>query len=113
MSKKIEEIIALHNDLLNESAAEDIYLQQRIKARCRQAEAKPPLFDSLNLRFVKLVTTYAFLFFILVFVNFILINSLKDRNTAPKITGQEMDVFMAAVPGSITSAFTEVSQWGK
>lgn len=110
MSKKTEEIIALHNEALDTGAKEAFYLEQRIKSHCRQVAGRSSLLDSLNLRLVKVVATYAFLLFILVVANFFIIQSLENKKQAPT-AGTGLDIFMAAVPGSVTAAYTEVSQW--
>jgi hypothetical protein len=112
MSKKIEEIIALHNEALDAGVKEAFYLEQKIKTRCRQTIGQPSLLDSLNLRFAKVIITYTFLFFILVFANLFLIRSFDDKGNNAA-AGSEIDIFMAAVPGSVTAAYTEVSRWEK
>lgn len=112
MSKKIEEIIALHNEALDADVKEAFYLEQRMKSRCRQVTGRPSLLDSLNLRLVKAAAAYAFIFFILVVANFFIIQSLENRRQAPP-AGTEMDIFMADVPGSVSAAYMEVSRWEK
>ncbi|MCK5055702.1 MAG: hypothetical protein KAT34_03555 [Candidatus Aminicenantes bacterium] len=113
MSKKIEELIAIHNDILNSSAAANPYIEQRIKSRCRERAARPTLIESLNLKLVRTITAYAFLLFILIFANFFLIQSFKNKGNTTALTVPEMAIFTAAVPGSIASAYSDVNLWEK
>lgn len=113
MNEKIEELIAIHNDILDFRAAENSYLEQRIKARCRERAARPTLLQSLSFKLVRTVAAYVFLLFILIFANFFFIQSVKDKRTTAAATGTDMAIFTAAVPGSIASAYSEVSLWQK
>jgi len=113
MSRKIEELIAIHNRILNSSAAADPFIEQRIKARCREKAILPTLVQSLNFRLVRTVAAYALLLFVLISANFFFIQTFKTQKQSVREAETDMAIFTAAVPGSLTSAFSEVSRWEK
>ncbi|MCK4765699.1 MAG: hypothetical protein KAW12_26100 [Candidatus Aminicenantes bacterium] len=113
MSRKIEDIIGKHNALLETGVREAFYLEQKIKSRCREITNRPSLLASLGLKFLRLAAAHALLLFILVFANFSLINAFQDKKDTLPAAEPETAVFMAAVPGSISSAYLEVNPWEK
>jgi hypothetical protein len=113
MSKRIDEMIAIHNDILNSDAAANPYIEQRIKVRCRERAAQPGLIQSLNFKLARTIAVYTFLLFILIFANFFFIQSFKAKGNTAAVNGPDMAIFTAAAPGSIASAYSEVSLWEK
>ena len=106
---KIEDLIHLHNDRLNRKVEENIFLNQRIKARLKDSEhTKLPIF---GLPFKKSILVYSFLLLVFTLLNFMFINGLKKQDTPPKPTEQvvlAMNAFSPTYPGSISRAYKEV-----
>ena len=106
---KIEELIQLHNETLNRKVEENVFLNQRIKARLKdRTGVKHP---SLWLTFRKSILVYSFLLILFTVLNFILIDGLRKQDTPPKPTQQivlTMNAFSPSYPGSISQAYAEV-----
>jgi len=106
---KIEELIQLHNQALNRKVEENVYLNQRIKARLR--DRKRSKLTGLWLPFRKSILVYSFLLVLFTVLNFILIDGLKKQDPPPKPTQQiilTMNAFSPGYPGSISQAYAEV-----
>jgi hypothetical protein len=106
---KIEDLIQLHNQALNRKVAENVYLNQQIKARLR--DRKGSKYPGLWFPFRKSILVYSFLLILFTVLNFILIDGLKKQDTPPKPTQQivlTMNVFSPHYPGSISQAYAEV-----
>jgi hypothetical protein len=108
---KIEELIQLHNEALNRKVQENIFLNQRIKARLKDRKRGKQRGMWLALR--KPVLVYSFLLIIFTVLNFILIDGLKKRDTRlaqpPVLTlNLNLNTLQPTFPGSITHAYAEV-----
>ena len=104
---KIEKLIQLHKKTLDKMVGENIFLNQRIKARMKDREHRKPRWMWLALR--KPVLVFSFLLIIFTVLNFILIDGLKKRDTLliqpPVLT---LNTLQLTYPGSITHAYSEV-----
>lgn len=104
---KIEELIQLHNEALDRGAGENIFLNQRIKARLRDRGAPKPTGRRFPLKKAALV--YGFLFIVFTFINFILIDGLKKQGPRPGPANvMVVDSFQPTFPGSISRAYAGV-----
>jgi hypothetical protein len=106
---KIEELIQLHNQTLNRKVEENVYLNQRIKARLR--DRKGSTSPTPRFPYRKSILVYSFLLVLFTVLNFILIDGLKKQDTPPKPTQQivlNMNAFSPGYPGSISQAYAEV-----
>jgi hypothetical protein len=106
---KIEDLIQLHNQALNRKVEENIYLNQRIKARLRDRKGSKHPGVWIPLR--KPILVYSFLLILFTVLNFILIAGLKKQDTPPEPTQQivlTMNAFSPGYPGSISQAYTEM-----
>ena len=108
---KIEKLIQWHNETLDKKVNENIFLNQRIKARLRDRER--PKLPGIWLALRKPVLVYSFLLIIFTILNFILIDGLKKRDTLltqpPVLTiNLNFNTFQPTFPGSITHAYAEV-----
>ncbi len=114
MSKNIDEMIALHNEILDTGVGRSSSLEQQITTSCIDAATSHRPFrpGSLNFRLTKLTIIYAIIFWLLFFANYFLVKSFEKENRST-ISPPGIDIFYAAIPGSITSAYGEVSSWEK
>jgi len=108
---KIEKLIQLHNEALNRKVQENIFLNQRIKARLKNHERlkQPRIWLALR----KPVLVYGFLLIIFTVLNLILIDGLKKRDTRlaqpPVLTlNLNINTLQPTFPGSIAHAYAEV-----
>ena len=106
----LEKLIKNHHRLLEEKSSEDGFLKQRLKARLN--EKKTSALNPLVFRFRKWLVVYGFVFLILIFFNFKLIDwlSTKKSPNTHVITMIE-NPFQPVFPGSISQAFQEVFKW--
>jgi hypothetical protein len=106
---KIEKLIQLHNEKLDKMVDENIFLNQRIKARLKDRKRRKQRGLWLALR--KSVLVYSFLLIIFTVLNFILIDGLKKRDTLltqPPVLTLNLNTLQSTYPGSITHAYAEV-----
>ncbi len=107
----ILKMIGLHNEALNARVEQAAYLNQRIKARM-EGQSKPRTSVNLfKLRLSRLVTAYAFLFFVVILANLFFMEPLSKRSGSVKPLEEEFESFLAAMPGSLTQAYSEVMKW--
>ena len=106
---KIEKLIQLHNETLDKRVNENIFLNQRIKARLKDHKRLKQRGMWLVLR--KPVLVYSFLLIIFTVLNFVLIDGLKKRDTRltqPPVLTLNLNTLQPTYPGSITHAYSEV-----
>lgn len=106
---KIEDLIQVHNQVLDRKVEENVYLNQRIKAWLRDRTGTKH--HALWLPFRKSILVYSFLLILFTVLNFILIDNLKKQDTPLQPTQQivlTMNAFSPSYPGSISQAYTEV-----
>jgi hypothetical protein len=113
----IENLIQSHNDALQKKVDENIYLNQRIKARLKEGSpSNLPLIPRLT----RSALIYASLFLIFTLLNILFIGQIKKEKPSnmhphppihtPTQTIQ-MSAFSADFPGSISGAYAKVIKW--
>lgn len=106
---KIEDLIQVHNQALNRKVEENVYLNQRIKARLR--DRKGFTSPTLRLPFRKSILVYSSLLILFTVLNFMLIQGLKKQDSPPRPTQPivlTLNAFSPGYPGSISQAYEEV-----
>jgi hypothetical protein len=107
----IKTLIRYHNDALEQRAAEDGYLGQRLKARLRETSTAG---STLIPRFVRTILLYGFLFLILTLVNIVVLDLVKKKQPeSPREIVVKMEAFQPDYPGSFSRAYAEVINWEK
>lgn len=106
---ELERIVRMHNQALEKRAEENIFLNQRIKARLNERQrARSPF----AFRFKRAVLAYTFLLLVFTLANLLVINLVKRPGPAPMPAHiVKMDDFRADFPGSISLAYLEVTRW--
>jgi hypothetical protein len=105
----IEELIQSHNDTLEKKANENIYLNQRIKARLRETSiTRLPLIPRLT----RTALIYGSLFLVFTLINILFIGQIKKAPSSQLHTHTiKMEAFAADFPGSLSSAYSKVIKW--
>ncbi len=111
---EFDRLISMHNEALEKRVEENLFLNQRIKARLRESRRAKPLLVS---RLRKAVLAYSFLFLVFTLTNLAVINLVKKKGVpAPKPAYQvqvELADLAVDFPGSISQAYLEVTKWQK
>ena len=105
----LENLIQLHNQALNRKVEENIYLQQRLKARWQERQRSRH--SSWRLPLKKSLLVYSILLILFTILNFILVNSLENHKILSKPVQQveiNLNAFSPHYPGSISKAFQQV-----
>jgi hypothetical protein len=105
----VEELLELHNRVLNRKVEENVFLSQRLTARVQGRERLRH--SGWRLSFKKPVLVYGFLFFLFTLLNFIVVDHLKKREVSPPQASQSFSIpsaFSPDYPGSIAYAYREV-----
>lgn len=108
----LEKLIHIHNKSLEERAKEGVYPRQRLKTRLKEKGRSGS--NPFILGFRKWVIIYSFIFLLLVFFNFKLIDWLRTKNSpkAHVITMNE-NPFQPVFPGSISQVYLEDVKWSE
>jgi len=108
----LEKLINLHNRTLEKRVNEDGYLKERLKARLKEKNRLDS--NSLIFRFRKLMVIYSFIFLLLIFFNFKLIDWLSvEKSPRTHVITVSENPFQPVFPGSISQAYLEVIKWSE
>ena len=108
----LEKLINLHNRTLEKRVNEDGYLKERLKARLKEKNRLDS--SSLIFRFRKLMVIYSFIFLLLIFFNFKLIDWLSvEKSPRTHVITVSENPFQPVFPGSISQAYLEVIKWSE
>jgi hypothetical protein len=104
----IKKLVEIHNRQLDDKVDNAIYLKRKIQKSFESQEVTLPFLEKLNLQVKRGVTATVFLFLLFTALNLVLIKYIDHRKAASQRDVPEIQVFAAVVPGSITSAYSEV-----
>jgi hypothetical protein len=105
----LEKLIHQHNKLLEQKVEENVFLNQRIKARLKD-HGKIKYKSKIGFR--KKALLYSFLFVIFTFINLVAIGMIMKK-ASPRQPEYivKMDAFQVNYTGSISKVYQEVLNW--
>jgi hypothetical protein len=105
----VEELIRLHDRVLNRKVEENVFLNQRLRARLQDRGRLRH--STWRLRIRHPLVVYGFLLILFTVLNFILVGHLEKRNIPSRPAQQliqPMNAFSPYFPGSISDAYQQV-----